>query len=103
MNKEKSIEIGEFLGEMAHSLSRVRVEKAFVKDFAGHLSRYTNNLEGVVKYTTIFIEKLCKYEKMNDLIRNKITNITSMIANMEDREYSRTDLSTSFFEKFYAD
>ena len=101
MNKEQSIEIGEFLGEMAHSLSRVRVEKAFIKDFAGHLSRYTNNLEGVVKYTTIFIEKLCKYEKMNDPIRNKITYITSMIANMDGREYSRTDFSIGFFEKYY--
>lgn len=100
MNKEKSIEIGHFLGETARRLSFIRTEAAYIKDFAGHFSRYTNDLDGVAKSLAILCEKDVRHPRISKRQRDMMSEIISTVTSMEANEYSRTDCSFGFFEKF---
>lgn len=99
MNNQ-SIEIGNLVGELALSVSRVKEEKPFVKDFAGHLSRYTNSFDGVAKYLSIMVEKAVKHGKVKE--REKLHNTINKVVNMDDKEYNKADFSFGFFERFNA-
>lgn len=100
MKNSSSYTAGKLLGQLAQPVSWEI--KSFEKNYVGLLSRRISDKPGLVAFANFINQKLAIHERTYPSLREKYTELASILSEMENKEYHREYCAFGFFEGYFA-